>query len=747
MLDRSGWLERLVVAAAVLLIVWGIGSFGFWDPWELALAEAAPWPFGVNEFWGRLPGVVAGLFTCALAFWLLSATLRARAGVIAAAVLASAPLFLLNARLMNGAWAGIALQAWVGVAAIAAWRGARSRGRTIALHALLALGVGLSAWVSGVLLGPFPPLLAVAALSVLSDAQPGSPNVGRWWFPALASALVAGVVRAIMFDSPETSAWLGGGAVGGDPPAYGAVLELIVHGFAPWSAALPVAAIWVLAPRPERSDATQRLAWSLLLWATFACVAWTVFASRYGTPPFLALLPLAGLIGIWLTEVCDQPHTRWPAAVVVALLLGLIIRDYALYPDSAIRGLAVDGLSLPEVYAPSAGWALVFSIAGVSLVLTLVSHGAVARPEPQRVVEWLRTQSQSGSAARVWILVATLLLGACLAFGAMALFFDLPIPSVAARIGRVAFFVPIALVALVFALPWLQFAWGRLRERRYLPALAGALTVGAFVSLSFQPTLSQHFSPKPVYEAYASLAKTEAEPLAAYRLSPTAARFYTNARVREIGTQGKLLSFLVGGEQRWAVIPAEQLPELNRAHRRNTGEHLYVADAQSARLLLLAARPIDGHANRSFIAHAVLKEAPSVQHPVGANYGDVLELIGYDLELPGGDSVGAGQRFTVTWYWRVTGKAPSGYQVFVHIDGYGLRINGDHVPVEGRYPMSLWEEGDVVVDRQSIRVPPNFRSGDHPIYVGVFKGSKRLAIRSGPNDGDDRLQAGTLRVR
>lgn len=747
MLDRSGWLERLVVAVAVLLTVWGIGSFGFWDPWELALAEAAPGPFGVNEFWGRLPGVLAGLFTCALAFGLLSATLRARAGVIAAAVLASAPLFLLNVRLMNGAWAGIALQAWVGAAAIAAWRGARSRGRTISLHALLALGVGLSAWVSGVLLGPLPPLLAVAALSLLSDEQPSSPNIGRWTFPALASVLVVGVVRAVVLDSPETSAWLGGAAVGGDPPTYDAVLELIFHGFAPWSAALPVAAIWVLAPRPQRSDATQRLAWLLLLWAAFACVAWTVFASRYGTPPFLALLPLAGLVAIWLTEVCDQPLARWPAAVVVALLLGLIIRDYALYPDSAIRGLAMDGLSLPDVYAPSARWALVFSIAGISLVLTLGSHDAIARPQPRRVVQWLRTQSQSGPAARVWILVATLLLGVCLAFGALAFFVDLPIPSVAARIGRVVFFTPFAIAALVFGLPWLQFAWGRLGERRYLPALAGALTVGAFISLSFQPTLSQHFSPKSVYEAYARLAKSEGTPLAAYRLSPTAPRFYTDASVREIGTQEALLTFLREGGQRWAVIPAEQLPELNRAHRSRTGEHLYVADAKSARLLLLAAQPVEGHANQSFIADAVLKEAPSAQHPVGVSYDDVIELIGYDLELPGGDSVGAGQRFTVTWYWRVTGKAPSGYQVFVHVDGYGLRINGDHVPVEGRYPMSLWEKGDVVVDRQSIRVPPNFRSGDHPIYVGVFKGSKRLEIRSGPNDGDDRLRAGTLRVR
>ena len=90
----------------------------------------------------------------------------------------------------------------------------------------------------------------------------------------------------------------------------------------------------------------------LLLWAAFAFVSWTVFASRYGTPPYLALLPMAGLVAIWMAEVSDERVARWPAAVVVALLIGLLIRDYALYPDSPLRSLAVDGLNVPGVYDP-----------------------------------------------------------------------------------------------------------------------------------------------------------------------------------------------------------------------------------------------------------------------------------------------------------------------------------------------------------------------------------------------------------
>ena len=195
------------------------------------------------------------------------------------------------------------------------------------------------------------------------------------------------------------------------------------------------------------------------------------------------------------------------------------------------------------------------------------------------------------------------------------------------------------------------------------------------------------------------------------------------------------------------MIDADSLPGLNRAYRRKTGEHLFVADARSARLLLIAARAIDGRTNQNFIAASILDADPEPQNPVGANYDDRIELVGYDLDLPSDGSVGAGQRFEITWYWRVIGEAPAGYQVFVHIDGFGLRLNGDHVPVGGRYPTKLWDQGDLIADPQELTVPANYRVGDYAIYVGLFSGSKRLELKSGANDGENRLNVGTLRVR
>jgi len=329
----------------------------------------------------------------------------------------------------------------------------------------------------------------------------------------------------------------------------------------------------------------------------------------------------------------------------------------------------------------------------------------------------------------------------------MCFVLDLRIASVAVRVGRATFFVPFVLAGLVFGLPWIRYGYGRLGSQRIFPALAGGLAVGGFVALWFQPALSQHFSPKPVYDAYRQLTGERADPLASYQLPSTAAHYYTNAPIEEITEKEALIGFLEKGGQRWVVMPADQLPQLNRAYRGATSEHLYVADARSARLLLIAAQPINGRPNENFIANAVLKDAPQVQHLVGANFDDRIELVGYDLELPRGDTVGAGQRFGVTWYWRVLDEAPSGYQVFVHVDGHGLRLNGDHVPVGGRYPTKLWEKGDVIVDKQELMVPANYRVGDYVMHVGLFSGSKRLEVKSGTNDGDNRVVAGTLTVR
>lgn len=748
-MDRSGWIDWLAVVVAAMVTVLGIGSFGIWDPWELVstrLSELSFDLFGVSERSARLPGALAGLATGAFTYAWVGKTTDRRTAAFSAAILAATPLFLLNARLAVGDAIGMAAQAWVGFAAIAASSTDPKEPKAWLHFAQLSVAVAVSTAVSGVLLGPLPPTAAVAVWSLTPDGHRGS-KVARWLLPAGALVMLSGILRAVALDAPEYSPWLGGGAVGGDPPTWDEALELVFHGFAPWSAALPVAAAWMLQPRATRSDDVQGLAWLALLWTAFAFASWTVFASRYGNPPWLAVSALAALVALWLREVDRERPVGWPPAVAIALLTGLLVRDYLLYPGSPLRALAAEAPAVPDVYRGGRWWTVLFVVANGTLCLMLVARGSTERPDARRAVRWLREKSRADAATRGWMLLAAGLLGACVAFGAMCFLLELPLASVVVRGGKIAFFVPIALAAAIFGLPWMSYAYGRLRALRAWPVLATGLLVGGFISFSFLPALSQHFSPKPVYAAYEALRSDENEPLASYRTSTAAARYYTDATLRELEDESDLFGFLAEGGQRWAVIPADRLASLDRAKRRRDGHHLYVADARSSRLVLLAALPVPGRPNQSFIPKTVLASPPAPEHPVNARYDDRIELLGYDLDLPGGDTVGAGQRFSMTWYWRVLRKPPSGYRVFVHIDGNGLRLNGDHDPTGGRYPTRLWEPENIIVDVQELTVPANFRTGDYPIYVGWYSGSKRLAVRSGPSDGEDRVRAGALPVR
>ena len=765
-MDRAVIFERVLLALLPLLVLWGIGSFGLWEPWEVDIVQATDtndasqpsltrWlvtasvrALGPNEWSIRLPLALSGILTCGVAYLLLARYATHRAAVVAAIATATSPLFLLNARETMGAAVGFVAQSWVAVAALnACWQSERSLVRQALGYVSLGTAALTSTLASGVLLGPFPPIAAASVWSVLSRPQ-GHPRnpLAIWLSNAGVLVMGVGILRAVLRDAPVYSAWLGGRSLGVDPPTYDAWLESIFHGFAPWSPALLVAGFWVLVPKQTRRVETQDLGWYCWLWICFGYVSWTVFASRYGPAPCLTIVPLAALIAIWFDEVTEQDAVHWPAAVVVVLLMGLLVRDYALYPESSLRALAIADLEFPEVYKPQLAWTTLFGVAGGLFLLMLTSHPTMQRPRPKRTVEAIVRLWRLGRIQQGWIVIAVLLLTACLVVGSLAYVVDLRLTSLARRVAQKALFVPLAIAALTLGLPWVSYGVGRLGGQRGLPVLVAAIALGAYVGLGFQPALSQHYSSRDVHVAYQRLARS-GEPLATYRASPGASALLMDTPVERIEDRSEAIDYLQRPGRRWLIVNHDDIGSFDRSYRRQTGNHLFVADAHSARLALIASKPIEGRENANVLAEAVVQEVPPVEHPVGAVFADQIELIGYDLSLPEEGYVGAGQRFGIVWYWRALKPTPGSYQVFVHIDGRGRRINGDHIPVAGRYPINLWEPGDVIIDAQELKAPANLPIGNYPIYVGVFSGRKRLDIVRGPDDGANRLGVGVLPVR
>jgi 4-amino-4-deoxy-L-arabinose transferase-like glycosyltransferase len=837
---RQGRIAAGAVLAAVAALAFArLSAFGIWDPWELSSADLARqlatgeaasldrppltlWLvaqgfslFGIHEWSGRLPMALAGLLAVGFAYVLVARFAGRRAGVWAAVVAGTTPLFLLNARQMLGAAPGFAASAAVFTCALAAvFSPARLRapaGRRDLRRGLWFVGLlasaALSTLASGVLLGVAPPLLAVGA-AILARGELTPPVADRKRAAAAAAvlglALLAGLgaAHAVWADYAGFGWWTGGVARGGDPPTWEVAVERVFHAFAPWSALLPLALARMLmgAPQPERAEGAlvgrlaaapaqplarhpeeNALRLALVAWVAFGYVAQTVYTARFGPATFLPLVGAAAAVGLMLHDVERTRRAWWGTAVVAFLFVGLLVRDFRAYPSGPIEGLPAEGIEVPEVFDPARSWAAVLGLFALLLGFGLAADPAGAHRGLRRIfrsiaegwragggarvlalskgllrigvpVALIAEQWRRGGGFRVWLAIFGLVLAVITGFGVAvwvapeALAGSLGMTSLAIRVGRLLVLL-LPLLAVAVALGRLGlFLFAKLGSYRLVPAGVAALAVAAYTSLGFQPELSSHFSPREVYDTYNELAGA-GEPLGEYRVGGRAAAYYATGEILELGSQGALIDFLQRDERVWAAFRADDLASIDRAYRRAEGRHLFVADARSARMLLATNRPVEGVENQNYLADAVLDEAPEPQHRVHVSFDDRIHLLGYDLGLPHGSYVGPGESFTITWYFRVEAPVSGSYQPFVHIDGPGQRINGDHEPVDGRYPVRLWEPGDIVVDRHELRVPANYRRGNLTIYMGFYAGDQRLEVKEGPSDDENRARVGVLPIR
>ncbi len=138
-------------------------------------------------------------------------------------------------------------------------------------------------------------------------------------------------------------------------------------------------------------------------------------------------------------------------------------------------------------------------------------------------------------------------------------------------------------------------------------------------------------------------------------------------------------------------------------------------------------------------------------HKVGADFGGKFRLLGVDVAP---EKVKPGQEVTLTWYFECLEETGVNYQVFVHIDHKGpgaTRQGADHHPVRDLYQTSRWKKGDIVRDRQKVRLRPNFPGGPATLFVGMWDPGtgQRLPLRNGTavkNDGGHRVEAGGFEV-
>lgn len=138
---------------------------------------------------------------------------------------------------------------------------------------------------------------------------------------------------------------------------------------------------------------------------------------------------------------------------------------------------------------------------------------------------------------------------------------------------------------------------------------------------------------------------------------------------------------------------------------------------------------------------------PPIAHPLEATLGDRVKLLGYDLSPT---QLKPGQTFHLTLYWQALVRMDESYTVFTHLLDEKSLIRGqkDSVPRHGTWPMTVWAQGEVIVDEYDIPIQIDTRPGQYMLEIGMYQleTGQRLEVHGGPESKGDRILLGKVEV-
>jgi len=756
--------------AAVLafgLLVPGLGSFGFWDPWELNIADRAREEairpaevvasagtatpafeppadlalvslgirvFGATEWGARLPIALLALATLGALFWAASGFANRRAAALSVLVLVTMPLFFQQARQLTSDMPlilGLTL-AMGGLGRFVLPGAARGRGLALVLAVV---GLALGFFSGGVLLGVALPLLCLLGALLggwsLPLAKPegasAAPTVGRQWlrspvgWMALAASLVGVLLFALTFVKSRSagmySPWLGAAPRGGTPSElFIFFVRQLGFGLFPWSAVALFSLGRVFEGGEEETEPSEASARDGLIgiytvaWASFAFALFTIVVLMTGEMRFAALAPLALSTGIFLDRISSAEPSRPVLGLLIAIGTVVIARDLFLAPEELFSVHTLRPIKWPPLFKLGPTTIVAGVLFGAALYLSLA----------------MRWSAEGGE-----------------------------VPSLRGRLGAfVMRFVPLA--------NWLG---------RQGVVVSVAVAVGFSVLCSFwiTPELSRHFSFKPVFETFKRYASA-GDVFARYRVQGHGSHFYTSQAMEEMRTQDDLVNFFRKDVRAFGLVPNDDLAALDAAFK-SAKVPYYVVDASSSRFILLSNRLAAGQGDANPLIKDVWMsptpptvttdsatgkttatwspEQPPWRWPFPQHFvfDNTIELVGADFPR----EIARPDKLVVTLYFRVLRAPPAGYKIFLHVDTPGHpRVIGDHDPLAGVFPTSYWLPGEYIRDRHEIDLPyMTTQAGAYTVFMGFWPGGDRarLKVTDGVSDGQDRANIGTMNIR
>jgi 4-amino-4-deoxy-L-arabinose transferase-like glycosyltransferase len=820
--DPNAGGSRLLVTLAAALLTLGslfgpISASGIWEPHELKVADLArriavallgakqlviegatntvpssgelgrgelPFTsialglklFGLSEWAGRLPMALWGL-AGALATYLLVARLVDRvAAAFAAIVLATSPLYFLQARTILGdivTMSGLAIA--VAGLALAVFDSRPSPGGRVGYFLLGAAGMAAGYGARGILIGIAVPSVAIGVAWLVRGPRATDKLSGVFATLSLllgAAALAIGL-RALLKAEDHQFVRLLGCTVDRKRtlPTHDALVLELGHSLFPWSAVVPFALGRMLrAPVGVSGEAFERETSARVVVLVVSVVAfgmYTALAPAVGVLPFSAVPALAVAAALAFRDLERGAPGSRSLALGVGALLVLFYTDFKNFPEKGLAPFLIEDAKFPESFKDT-GLKIVElgSLACAALFALFVFEREEGRPvfdrEEHRV--WPRTLRATADGNVLFAVVALEVALVVLAVVTVVSEHGVHIRQLdemvgpARQLAKVGFVLLPVLVAaphaVILARDVCRVALRRVHVTRASAALLSVAAFGATLSFGYYPLLARQMSPKEVFESFQRLSRPGEELAMIGTGSGTgSARYYAHRDVRTFTGSQEAFTWLTEHDEqrRWLVVRASDIGQMNMQFRgRHLPSHnLPVLDARSSEILLVSNVLRSGETNQNPFQSWILDARPSAQHPLDVDFNGQLHAIGWDLTTVDGQpvtSVRAGKPYVLRLYYEVTRPISGEWQTFVHIDGYQRRYNGDHDTLEGKYAFHLWRPGDYVADIHQIELEPNFTAGTYTMYFGLFRGEQRLEVKRGGSE-DNRVNAGPIEVR
>lgn len=771
-----------IVLFALVLVLPRLGSFGFWDPWELKIAEHArdmaasdslfdvtvakrftaqpPLDlvlsaigmriFSVGEFGGRIGNGLCAILAILAVYWAGLGLFRRRAAVLAALTLGSFPLFVLESRQLISDMpliAGLALA--LGGLGRYAWPG--DGVRRLRDLGVAAAGLLMGYLSGGAMLGVALPSLAVGGALVVAFGLKPRATEGE---ALCASGIGADVAAETSFGHGLVVKGARGRAALIGVAALGVLLLVLT--FATGNVAGKFSMLLGGVPRSATPSTTfeffvKQLGFGLFPWSALAVFALGRPLIRLGgggeaDGDRLAFSQLYLLVfaafGFALSSlfVIMTGEARFVALAPIALAVGSLL-------DEALEG---------ERAEPVLG------------LLVATGTIVVARDfvlEPAELVS-VHTLAKVTWPAVIKMAPAFMVVGVLFAAGVYTGF-----ATRGRALGRVA------LRDLGTA-----GTWRRRVEKAVVEAgrwgiqvaVASAVVFALVVGLHLVPTLSKHMSFKPLLESYSKFA-AHGERIGRYKVEAQGAGFYSRQAMTDLPSLDRVAEFLRSPDRVFALVSANEKGPIDAALKTARVEY-FVVDASSSRFLLLSNRLDPGEKDQNPLKKDVWM-APQLPRmvtvepttpggqpvtksewpdqpapwkwriPMHTMFEDSIELVGADfpptMRRPG--------TIPMTLYFRVHKKPKPGFRIFAHFDAPNEpRLLGDHALVNGTFPTDYWLPGEYIRDTYDVEVPlMTTPAGRYTLLIGFWPGGegKRLKITSGHNDGGDRTQVGFIEIK